>query len=161
MTARRAAEQRAIKLWLARPADRFASAYASGAVAAKYGILPWSAESQLAAIISCHLDGLQQLERELGSNDGNKASRTAVDPLALLIEYVHIHKAEFRKICVGLRPSHRFGSRPGYTASFKKKNWIYFEATQFRKIVGGRSAAATLMKSLVARGLGRGLKPEP
>lgn len=153
VAARRAAEQRGIKLWLARPADRFASAYASGAAAAQYGILPWSAECQLAAIISCHLDGLQQLERDLESSDRKGASRPAIDPLTQLTAYVNNHKAEFREIGGGLRSSHPFGSRPGYTASFKKKNWIYFEATQFRKIVGGQSAAATLMKTLVAQGL--------
>src|ERR1700739_1318938 len=49
---------------LGRSLGRFATTFAAGRLAIKYGILPWKRDDLLRAVLSCPLDQLRSAEQE-------------------------------------------------------------------------------------------------
>jgi len=152
VAARREAQTRGVGIWLERPADRCATAYAAAVMASEYGLLSWSAKSEMSAVLSCHLDGLQAIERELGLP---KAPLTdePLRALEALRQYVADRGRDFLSVGKGLRRDHELGSESGYRARFREKKWVYFSPRQFRAIVGGRDQATALIRDIKANGL--------
>lgn len=152
---RTAAEEQGLRV-LQRPADRFASVYAAGRLAEQLGVLPWPRKPMGQAVLACHLDALKAVQPFL-----NKPSAAYVSPregLKRLQTYVRENRSQF--VNLDKRPLDRtkqpFGKAVGYAASFNDQKWFYFEASQFKQIVGGESTAYGLIdwlrtKSLIAR----------
>jgi hypothetical protein len=70
---------------------------------------------------------------------------------AKLIAWLQQHQHEFLDLDKE-RPkkgSHKFGSVPGYMATFKNKKWIYLTADQLHEIIGSGAGAVQLKKELV------------
>jgi hypothetical protein len=49
--------------------------------------------------------------------------------------------------------THKFGSAPGYVATFKGDKWLYLTAEKLDAIIGTGGKASTLKKELAAAGL--------
>ena len=131
---------------LGRATARFATVYAAGCLAIKYGIFTWSRRDLLRAILSCQLDGLV-------------AARGKIDPVAdlrqKLVEYLVRNQDRFMDLN-GARPlakTHTFGSVPGYVQTHRGEDWIYLTADQLKAIIGTGKAAGRLKKRLVEDGL--------
>jgi putative DNA primase/helicase len=133
---------------LKRASDRFATSFAAGSLAIKYGILPWSRKKLLHAILSCQLDGLRHV--------GDDPSEPSVAMLrAKLVSYVRDYRKEFIDLA---RKRPRYGrdhidAVPGYRAVFKGWKWIYLTATKFTEIIGGAANADMLKEALAHEGL--------
>jgi Domain of unknown function (DUF927) len=141
-------ENATIKPPLQRASGRFATTYAAGALAIKYGIFLLSRKQLLAAILDCQLDSL-------GANLVAKQA-PAPGPKKKLLDYLRQHRPDFMDLDTA-RPAlgtHEFGSAPGYAATFKVDKWLYLSAKQLDTIVGtGGGAATALKKDLAAAGL--------
>jgi putative DNA primase/helicase len=142
---RREATSRGLKP-LGRAAGRFATVYAAGCLAIKYGIFTWSRRDLSRAILSCQLDGLL-------------AARGKLDPVAgvrqKLVEYLARNQDRFMDLN-DAKPSaktHTFGSAPGYVQTHRGEDWIYLTADQLKAIIGTGKAAGPLKKRLVGEGL--------
>jgi hypothetical protein len=51
------------------------------------------------------------------------------------------------------RGKHKFGSVPGYVATFKDKKWFYLTSDQLAKIIGSIKTARQLKNELVQAGM--------
>ncbi len=132
---------------LQRASGKFATVYAAGALAIKYGVFLVSRKQLLAAIMRCQLDGLR------ANVVANKISVPSLKDK--LIGYLQQHKAEFMDLDAE-KPrteSHEFGSAPGYSATFKRDNWLYLTAEQLKGVIGTGEKANDLKKELAAAGL--------
>jgi hypothetical protein len=135
---------------LNRASGRFATTFAAGSLGIKYGILPWTREDLLQAILSCQLDGLRY------SQTKNEQADSSVTGLRRkLVRYLADNRDQFRNLDKKMPPlgKHNFGSRPGYSATFKGKKWFYLTADQLKMIIGTRNSADQLNAQLVADGL--------
>jgi len=145
------AEKEGLKL-LNRVSGRFATVYAAGCLAIKYGIFPWSRNHLLQAILSCHLDSARLLKDQSQITSSSSSVQT---PRQKLVTYLTEQQAEFLDLSAGLpdREEHEFGSVPGYIASHKGEKWYYVAPEQLRELLGGQSNVKELAKTLVADGL--------
>ena len=132
---------------LQRASDKFATVYAAGALASKYGIFPLPRKKLLAAILRCELDGLRA--NVVTSESPAPSLRNK------LLGYLQKHKAEFLDLDTRRpRPeNHKFGSVPGYVATFKGNEWLYLTAEQLNSVIGTGDKASALKKELVEAGL--------
>jgi hypothetical protein len=123
---------------LERASERFATVYAAGALAVRYGTFPIKRSELLTAIIQCQVDGLMNPQ---GDRAGPK---TTLTPRGRLEEYLRNNRAFFVDVDqVRLDPaSHKFGSVPGYKATFKGEKYYYLTSDTFSKILGNDSKAA-------------------
>jgi uncharacterized protein (DUF927 family) len=135
---------------LNRASGRFATTFAAGSLAIKYQIFCWDRDDLLQAILACQLDGLRH------SQTSNKQADTSVTGLRhKLVRYLADHRENFWNLDKNMPRlgKHKFGSVPGYFASFKGRKWFYLTADQFKAIVGGGENADQLKAELVADGL--------
>ena len=127
---------------LQRASGKFATVYAAGALASKYGIFPLARKKILAAILCCEIDGLKS----------NAVTDKAPAPglRDKLIEYLEQHKADFLNLDIRRprREDHEFGSVPGYVATFKREKWFYLTAEQLNAVIGTGKEANELKKKL-------------
>ena len=139
-------ENPAAKPPLGRASGKFATVYAAGALAIKYGVFPLSRKQLLKAILRCQLDSLR----------ANVVTKKAVAPSLKerLIGYLHQHRTEFMDLDAA-RPAlgtHKFGSVPGYAATFKGDKWLYLTASQLDAVIGTGKKANDLKKELASAG---------
>ena len=134
---------------LNRVAGRYATVYAAGSLAIRYGILPWSRNDLAKAILSCQLDGL----RHAAEDDID------VDPVAVLrsklVRYLDDHHAKFMNL-KNKQPKlgrDKLDAVPGYRAKFKGKRWYYLTADQLKAIIGAGLNADALKNQLAGEGL--------
>ena len=135
---------------LNRASGRFATVFAAGSLAVKYRIFRWDRQALLQAILSCQLDGLRY------SKMADEQADTSVAGLRRKLEaYLLRHRSKFRDLDGNLprRGWHRFGSVPGYKATFKGKKWYYLTAGQLKGIIVRGGNARLLMDELAAAGL--------
>jgi putative DNA primase/helicase len=135
---------------LNRSTDRCATAYAAGCLASKYGIVPWTEEQLLRAVLGCQLDGLRF--------DGTERSQADTSVAGLrkkVFAYLRDRRGKFVDLDkVKLLPdSHKVESVPGYKATFKQKNWLYVTAERLKKIIGKGGNAGQLKKELAKAGV--------
>jgi putative DNA primase/helicase len=90
-----------VKPPLERAAGRFATTYAAGALAIKYGVFLLPRKQLLAAILACQLDSLR------ASAAAKKAP--APSPKEKLVGYLHQHRAEFMDLVERFQNSKRMG----------------------------------------------------
>jgi hypothetical protein len=134
---------------LNRVAGRFATVYAAGCLAIRYGILPWSRHALAKAILSCQLDGL----RHAAEDDLN------ADPVAALrsklVKHLKDHHAKFMNLKTKQPKLGRdkLDGVSGYRAKFKGVRWYYLTADQLKAIIGVGLSADALKHQLADEGL--------
>lgn len=127
---------------LERATARFATVYAAGCLAIKYGIFTWGRQDLLRAVLSCQLDGLV-------------AARGKTDQVTDLRQKLTDHLVQIRSNLVdlnGAKPlakAHTFGAVPGYSHTHGGTDWIYLTSDQLKTIIGTGNAASRLKKRLV------------
>jgi putative DNA primase/helicase len=138
---------------LNRASGRFATVFAAGSLAIKYGIFRWDRQSLLQAILSCQLDGLRH------SKVADEQADTSVAGLRRkLVEYLRNRRGKFKDLDkamprrLGLG-KHTFGSVPGYKATFKGEKWYYLTSDQLKAIIGTGKNAKGLKNELATEGL--------
>jgi len=131
---------------LQRATARFATVYAAGCLAIKYGIFTWDRKDLLRAILSCQLDGLTVAR---GKTD------QATDLRQTLLDHLDQVRLQMTDLNGGLlsAKSHTFGSVPGYTHKHKGEDWLYLTSDQLKTVIGTGKAAGRLKKRLVDDGL--------
>ena len=132
---------------LQRATGKFATVYAAGALAIKYGVVLLPRKKLLAAILRCQLDGLRA--RVVTNNIPAPSFKEK------LIGYLQQRKAEFIDLDAERpRPeNHQFGSVPGYIATFRRDSWLYLTAEQLNSIIGTGEKTSDFKKELAAAGL--------
>jgi putative DNA primase/helicase len=135
---------------LNRASGRFATTFAAGSLGIKYGILRWSRDDLLQAILSCQLDGLRYAQTE-----NQQADRSIAGLRRNLVRYFADNRGQFRNLDKKMPPlgKHKFGSVPGYFATFKGKKWLYLTADQLKAIIGSGKNADQLKTELAVDGL--------
>jgi putative DNA primase/helicase len=130
---------------LERATARFATVYAAGCLAIKYGIFTWSRKDLLRAVLSCQLDSLVK-------------PKGKSDPADKLRQKLVVYLAQNRRHFVSLdrkklKSSHRFGSVPGYSQTYKQVDWFYLKSDQLKGIIGTDRVARRLKRHLVEQGV--------
>jgi hypothetical protein len=131
---------------LERATARFATVYATGSLAIKYGIFKWRREDLLQAILSCQLDGLVAAR--------GKTER-AIELHQKLVSHLVQNRPSFMDLNgAGLSAkNHTFGAVPGYSHTHNGIDWLYLTSDQLKAIIGTGKAAGRLKKRLVDEGL--------
>jgi hypothetical protein len=127
---------------LGRATARFATVYAAGCLAIKYGIFTWARRDLLRAILTCQLDGLVAAR---GKTD------QATDLRQKLVDHLAQNRRSFMHLN-GKKPlakRHTFGSVPGYAHTHKGEDWLYLTSDQLKTVIGTGKAARRLKKLLV------------
>jgi hypothetical protein len=140
-------ENSAVKPPLQRSSGRFATVYAAGALAIKYGVFLLSRKQLLAAILGCQLDSLR-------ANVAVKKAQVSSSKEKLLA-YLHQKHKEFMDLDA-TQPTlgtHKFGSAPGYIATFRGSKWLYLTAGILDPVIGTGAEASDLKKDLATAGL--------
>jgi putative DNA primase/helicase len=130
---------------LNRASGRFATVFAAGSLAIRYKVFLWEREALLDAVLSCQLDGLRIPKTQ------PLAERISVQALReKLVGWLRGHQDRFMDLDKGLPKmgSHKFGSVPGYKATFKKESWFYLTSERFDEVVNKGSLAKELKSSL-------------
>ena len=133
---------------LTRTASRFATVYAAGRLAIRYGILPWSRDDLLEAILGCHLDGLRlvvdhPIRREL----------TQAELRSRLVKYL-AERRDFIDLADG-RPkkgSEAAAGAGGYIGSDEEKGWLYLTVKKVVEVIGDGVNATSLKRQLQHEG---------
>jgi uncharacterized protein (DUF927 family) len=135
---------------LNRASGRFATVFAAGSLAIKYRIFRWNRQALLQAVLSCQVDGLRHSQAQHEQADTSVAGLRQK-----LVQYLRNRRGEFKDLDGDLprRGWHKFGSVPGYKATFKRKKWYYLTADQLKGIIGRGGNARLLMDELAAAGL--------
>ncbi len=135
---------------LQRSTGRCATVYAAGRLAITYGLLPWTEKELFDAVLCCQLDGLRY------SRTKNEQVDTSVSALRRkLVRYLADNRGQFSNLDEKMPRlgKHSFGSRPGYSATFKGKKWFYLTADQLKALIGTGENATQLKAHLSAEGL--------
>jgi hypothetical protein len=142
---RKEAESKGLKP-LERATARFATVYAAGCLAIKYGIFTWTRKELLRAILSCQLDGLGAT---LGKPDQVTDLRRA------LVDHLIQSSPGFKNLNITKlsKKTHALGSSPGYIHTHRGKDWIYLTSDQLKAIIGTGRVASRLWTQLVGEGL--------
>jgi hypothetical protein len=129
---------------LERATARFATVYAAGCLAIKYGIFTWGRKDLLGAVLSCQLDGLT-------------AARGKTDQAANLRQKLVDHLTQIRPRLTDLNrgklSAKAHTSVPGYRHTHNGIDWLYLTSDQLKPIIGTSKAASRLKKSLIDAGL--------
>jgi hypothetical protein len=135
---------------LQRSTGRCATVYAAGRLAITYGLVPWTEKELLDAVLCCQLDGLHhsQIKHE-------QADTSVAGLRRKLVRYLADNREKFKNLDKKMPPlsKHKFGSVPGYFATFKGKKWFYVTADQLAKIIGVSGNVAQLKQELSKNGL--------
>jgi hypothetical protein len=131
---------------LERATARFATVYAAGCLAIKYGIFTWGRKDLFHAVLSCQLDGLA-------------ATRGKTNQVTNFRQRLTEYLVQNRRQLVSLNgkklstSDHEFGSVPGYAHKHNGIDWLYLTSPKLRTIIGTGKAAARLKRRLVEQGL--------
>jgi putative DNA primase/helicase len=130
---------------LERATAMFATVYAAGCLAIKYGVFTWSWKELFRAVLSCQLDGLGAL----GKPDQVTNLRRA------LVDRLIQSRPAFKNLNITKLPrkTHALGSSPGYVHTHRGKDWIYLTSDQLKAIIGTGKVANRLLTLLVEEGL--------
>src|SRR5258708_2762010 len=142
---RQEAKSRGLKP-LERATARFATVYAAGCLAIKYGIFTWSSKDLFPAILSCQLDGLVAAGRKTDQLTNLRQK---------FVNYLPQTPTRFTDLNRGKLSSeaHIFGSVPAYSHTHSGIDWLYLTSDQLKTIIGKDKAASRLKKRLVDEGL--------
>jgi uncharacterized protein (DUF927 family) len=130
---------------LERATARFATVYAAGCLAIKYGIFTWGRKDLLRAVLSCQLDSLVR-------------ARGKTDEVTNLRQRLIDHLVQNRGHFVSLNGKtlstgdHEFGSVPGYVHTHNGVDWFYLTSDQLKAVIGADDSAGRLKKRLVEEG---------
>jgi putative DNA primase/helicase len=130
---------------LERATARFATVYAAGCLAIKYGIFTWGRKDLLRAVLSCQLDSLVRAQGK-------------TDQVTNLRQRLIDHLVQNRRHFVSLNgktlstSDHEFGSVPGYVRTHNGVDWFYLTSDQLKAVIGAGDAAGRLKKRLVEEG---------
>ena len=141
---RREAKSKGLKP-LERATARFATVYAAGCLAIKYGIFTWGRKDLFRAVLSCQLDGLASAR---GKTDHVTNLRQR------LMDYLVQNRQHFvslngKKAATG---DHEFSSVPGYVHTHSGIDWLYLTSDQLKTIIGADKAAGRLKRQLAEQG---------
>jgi len=135
---------------LNRNSGRYATTFAAGSLASRYGIVPRSRKQILQAILKCELDQLRQPDESLDT------SRPSVETLrSKLVKFLSGNKNAFMKLQVK-RPRHGrddINAVPGYREKVSGQRWFYLTANQLDAVIGTGAHARQLKQALVTEGL--------
>ena len=155
---------------LVRLHGRFATIYASGCLASRFGVLPLPPAELLEADLICARDHVAFVEKEvrrLGvpvSPAGAQPTNTAPDgsgtcavsdrsPLARLKQYLDANipngLIDLRDSATKLPQNHDHDNSPGYIGIHDKKIEIWLSNARFEKIAGGKRDSQALKRTLV------------
>lgn len=144
--ARVAARAKAIKCKpLNRASGRFATVYAAGCLAIRYGVFPWSRKDLLKAVLSCQLDGLRLML------DSSPSLEPTLETLKeRLLKYIRDNGFRFidlnrERPKIGIDQ----GSVAGYAATHKGVDWFYLRKGQVEQIIGDGPNAHQLLRKLI------------
>lgn len=130
---------------LERATARFATVYAAGCLAIKYGIFTWGRKDLLRAILSCQLDSLIQARGKTDqlTNLGQK-----------LTDYIVQNQSRLTDLNRGKlsAKTHTFGSVPGYSHTHNGIDWLYLTSDQLKTIIGTDQPAGRLKTRLIEEG---------
>jgi putative DNA primase/helicase len=135
---------------LKRPSDRFATVYAAGGLAIKYGIVGWDRKALLNAILSCQLDQLTFVEPHRGAAGSVQGARHR------LIKYLRNNHKKFRRLKKGRLLE--FGRDEineflGFRAKFKGAQRYYLSEEQLSAAVGKGGLVLELKRQLAEQRL--------
>jgi hypothetical protein len=146
----RAVEAENLRKPLGRSTGRFATTFAAGSLARKYGVVPWNRRRILKAVLCCQLDQLRQPE------DIEDCSAPSPRTLRIkLAQYLNDNRPEFMHLNKK-RP--RFGidkidAVPGYREKRKGERWYYLTDDRLKTIIGTGYSASALKQALATEGL--------
>jgi hypothetical protein len=130
---------------LNRASGRFATVYAAGCLAIRYGVLPWTRNDLLKAILSCQLDGLSLAI--VPSVDQEPSVAALRDRL---IQYIRENSSRFVDLDrERLRLGTDLEAAPGCAATHKGLDWFYLTKPQVEQIIGDGPNAHRLLKCLI------------
>jgi hypothetical protein len=130
---------------LERATARFATVYAAGSLAIRYGIFTWKRSDLLRAILACQFDSLV-----------SAGVTSPADALARrLAEYFKRNQSGFLNLDqTKIEPGqHRLGSAPGYTHTWKGTSWVYLTSDQLAAVIGNDQQTRRLKGQLVKAGI--------
>lgn len=131
---------------LERATARFATVYAAGCLAIKYGIFTWARKDLLRAVLSCQLDGLTAThgKTDLITNLHQKLTDYFVQNRR------HFVSVNGKKLASS---DHEFGSVPGYSHTHNGIDWLYLTSDRLKAVIGTDKAAGRLKSRLIEQGL--------
>src|SRR5262249_40318890 len=135
---------------LNRNSSRYATTFAAGSLAGRYGIVPWSRKQILRAILKCELDQLRQPDESLDT------SRPSVETLrSNLVKFLTANGKAFMNLRVQQPQYARddIDAVPGYRKKVKRQRWFYLTAKRLDAIIGTGVHARPLKQALVTEGL--------
>jgi len=143
---RMAAKAEALQLKpLNRASDRFATVYAAGCLAVRYGVLPWARADLLDAILSCQLDGLS-----LAASPSQVVGPTVEALKTRLVQYLRDNRARFVDLNRDrLQLGADIEAAPGYAATHKGQDWFYLAKSQVEQIIGDGPNAQQALRQLI------------
>ncbi len=138
---------------LARLHEKFATIFAAGALAIKFGIVPWSNNELGNALLACeraHID-------LVAGTETNRQQQQKSDPWELLTAHVRQHRREFvdlRKGLVGRSADHDHDACLGYVnEALDGTVEFLFSNDKLREIVGSEAAWRRLKRDLRSKGM--------
>ncbi len=159
---------------LVRLHGRFATIYASGCLARRFGILPLTRQELLASNLTCARDHVAFIDFEVkrlrvpvtlapGDQEGGpkQAANTGVaasrkTPLTKLNDYLKANipngLIDLRNPATALPEGHDHVKASGYIGIHDKKTEIWLSNDRFERIAGGKSEANDLKKTLAGAG---------
>jgi uncharacterized protein (DUF927 family) len=135
---------------LKRTSGRFATVFAAGSLAIKYGILPWNRKQLLKAVLQCQLD-----QHRLGDASDHAAHPKSASLRTKLAQHLKNNQNNF----VDLQTKRlRYGTDnieafPGYRDQINGQLWYYLTAKKLSAIIGSGGDAAKLKRQLASEGL--------
>jgi len=135
---------------LNRALGRYATVYAAGSLAIRYGILAWKRVDLLNAILSCQFDGLQPaIAKPFERADSITGLK---DKLITYLSDNHRQFTTLDKAKLNVK-THKFGSVPGYKATYRSEKWLYLTADRLVKLIGVGPNAKQLKNELAKAGI--------
>jgi len=134
---------------LRRISDRFATTYAAGCLAIKYGILPWNRKRLLRAIRSCQLDHLEVIATATEDTNSIAGMRSR------LVKYIRDNWNAFRLLKKKGRLKHgvdEINAYPGFRQKWHGKRYLYLTPGQLTTAVGTKDLIE-FKRALVKEGL--------
>jgi putative DNA primase/helicase len=135
---------------LKRTSGRFATIFAAGSLAIRYGILPWNRKKLLKAILRCQLD-----QPRLGDTADHGTASTVTSQRAKLAQYLNDNNKKFKNL-KNKRLSYRkddIEAFPGYRDQINGQTWYYLTAKKLIAIIGRGRDAKKLKQELASEGL--------
>ena len=130
---------------LTRLHGKFATIYAAGALAIKYGILPFKRKALRQAILKCEADHVAFVEQ--GDIGGGKPPATSLE---LLRNFLRDHRNYFADLS---NANAEIQSAPVYISQNNGHDEFLFRNYRLEEIVGGKNEADNLKTLLAQQGL--------